>query len=118
MLTMSRMPRLELRLVFWCRAIAYTPCTNRTFRLGSHPAATPRLAVRWLHMRADHIAEQLDLQAATAVRHWLTNRAEQENALSLLARGEPYSRAIQDDGIRYLLSAFPISRTARRQQAP
>ncbi|MEU3597471.1 hypothetical protein ABZ714_01855 [Streptomyces sp. NPDC006798] len=118
MLTMSRMPRLELRPGFRCQAIVYAPGTNRTFRLGSHPAATPRLAVRRLHTRADHIADQLDLQAATAVRHRLTNRAEQENALSLLAKGELYSRTVQDDEIRYLLSVFPISRTARRQQAP
>ena len=118
MLTMARAVRLELRLGFWCEAIAYYPHGHRTFWLGSCPAATPRLAMRWLHTRAAHIADQLDPPAAAIARHWIADQAEHEHALALVVDGELYAHTVHEDSLRYLLSARPANRTALPKQAP
>ncbi|MBV9023548.1 MAG: hypothetical protein JO362_07080 [Streptomycetaceae bacterium] len=80
---------------------------RRAFPLGSYPAATPRLALRWLRYRAGDIADQLDALAARPTRHWINDHVEHEQALSLLARGETYTFTIFDDTTRYALSAHP-----------
>ncbi|WP_405804065.1 hypothetical protein [Streptomyces sp. NBC_01187] len=90
---------------FHCEAAAYTPNAGRSFPLGACSAATPRLALRWLLHRASHIADQLDAPAAEPLRHWLSDQAEHEHALSLLAKGETYTFTIFDDAMRYALSA-------------
>jgi hypothetical protein len=92
---------------YQCEAVAYTPQEGRAFPLGTHPAATPRLALRWLRRRARDIANQLDAPAARPVRHWISDRAEHERALTILARGETYTFTIFDDATRYALSAHP-----------
>ncbi|MDT0317978.1 hypothetical protein [Streptomyces millisiae] len=100
MLTTARAVRLELRMGFWCEAIASYPETEQTFWLGSHPAATPRPVMRWFRTRAGHIADQLDEPAAAIVRHWLTDQAEHEHALALLVNGELYAHTIHEDSLR------------------
>jgi hypothetical protein len=101
----GRHRRTTPRPAIQCEAVAYTPQNGRCFQLGSHPATTPRLALRWLRHRARHIADQLDPPAAQPVRHWIGDDTEQERALSLLACGENYTFTIYDDATRYALSA-------------
>ncbi|WP_127356061.1 hypothetical protein [Actinacidiphila soli] len=101
---------------YWCEVIAYTPHDGRAFWLGSHPATTPRLALRWLHERGYHVADQLDPHAALPVHHWVTDQREHERALSHLAQGAMYAHTIFDDTTRYVLTARPTGTTLR--QAP
>jgi len=95
---------------YWCEAIAHTPDDGRTFRLGSHPTSSPRLALRWLRHRARHLSDQLDPPAARPLLHWLDDHQEHEHAMAILASGAPYSHTIRDDAVRYLLTARPIPR--------
>jgi hypothetical protein len=48
--------------------------------LGSHDATSPRLALRWLRERTQHITDQLDAAYAQPGLHWLTDEAEHEQA--------------------------------------
>lgn len=107
--TTRRRPQLDTG--YWCETIAHTLTDSRTFWLGSYPAPTPRLALRWLRTRAGHIADQLDPHTADPVRHWLTDRTEHEYALATLTEGAMYAHTIHDDGVRYLLTARPTPRT-------
>jgi hypothetical protein len=93
--------------VFQCEAVAYTPQAGRCFPLGSYPAATPRLALRWLCHRARDIADQLDPPAAQPVRHWISDHAEHERAMAALVEGQPYTFTAFEDSTRYTLSAQP-----------
>lgn len=95
---------------YWCEATAHTHDAT-TYRLGSGPAATPRLALRWLHTRAAHIADQLDDHAAGPLRAWITDQAAYEHALTALTRGGIYTHAATDTTTRYLLTARPTTRT-------
>ncbi|MBY8885008.1 hypothetical protein K7472_09140 [Streptomyces sp. PTM05] len=90
-----------------CEAVAYTPDDRQCFPLGALPAATPRLALRWLMRRARDITDQLDPRAARPGRHWINDTAEHERALALLASGEPYVFTVFDDPMRYALTARP-----------
>lgn len=98
---------------YHCTATAYSPA-GTAFLLGSRPARTPRLAVRWLHSRAHDIADQLDTAARTPVRHWTRNHDEHARALAQLAGGQPYIFTAFDDTIRYVLTAMP----ARSHHSP
>ncbi|MCQ4083162.1 hypothetical protein NGB36_21770 [Streptomyces sp. RB6PN25] len=60
-----------------------------------------------MRRRARDIADQLDPPTARPVRHWISDHAEHERALALLARGETYTFTIFDDATRYALSAHP-----------
>jgi hypothetical protein len=97
---------------FWCEAIAHHRHDARTFWLGSYAAPSPRLAMRWLRVRAGHIADQLDVPLAHPVRHWLADQAEHERALAALVAGEMYTHAVHDDALTYLISARPLPRQA------
>lgn len=90
----------------WCEATAYT-AYGAGFRLGSTPARTPRLALRWLRSRAQDAADQLDAPAARPVRAWLTDEPEHERALHLLAHGDPYALTAYEDSTRYVLTVRP-----------
>ncbi|PJE97197.1 hypothetical protein CUT44_13960 [Streptomyces carminius] len=95
---------------YWCEAIAHTPDDGRTFWLAAHHTSSPRLALRWLHIRARHISDQLDPPAARPVLAWLHDDQAHEHALTVLAHGAPYSHTIPDDAVRYLLTARPLTR--------
>ncbi|MEU9605085.1 hypothetical protein [Streptomyces sp. NPDC048057] len=118
MLTATSAVRPELRTGFLCEAVAYCPHANRKFPLGSHAAATPRLALRWLHARAGDIIDQLDPPAAAVAHDWLADRAEHEWALELLAEGEPYDHIVREGKLRYLLSVLPAGSTRFFRQTP
>lgn len=90
---------------YWCEVIAHPPDDGRTFWLGSHSTSSPRLALRWLHIRARHIGDQLDPPAARPILAWLDDDQAHEHALAVLAHGMPYSHSIFDDAVRYLLTA-------------
>ncbi|ARQ69928.1 hypothetical protein [Streptomyces marincola] len=111
-------PTMEPRLGYWCEAIAYTVHDSHTYWLGSHPATTPRLALRWLRTRAGHITDQLDPATAGPAHHWLTDNREHQYALDVLAEGGMYTHTIHDGTVRYLLSARPAGRTALPRQDP
>jgi hypothetical protein len=98
-----------LRLGYWCECTAHTSDHARVFRLGSHPAESPRLALGWLRARAQEVADQLDPSFTRPAKHWLRNQDEHQRATSALARGELYSFAIADGSIHYVLSARPTS---------
>ncbi len=78
--------------------------------LGAHAADSPRLALRWLRQRADHISDQLDPPAARTVLAWLHDHQAHEHALAVLASGTPYTHTVCDDTVRYLLTAQPTTR--------
>ncbi len=99
---------LTLRYGYWCEAIAHTHQDNRVFWLGSHPASTPRLALRWLRSRVQDVTDQLDPAPARPALHWLGDHAEHERALASLAGGELYALTLADDTTRYVLSARPV----------
>lgn len=101
-----------IRTGYRCDATARTPQDGRSFPLGSSPATTPRLALRWLRRRARDIADQLDPPAARPARYWIRDDVEHERALSVLTHGETYTFTIFDDSTRYTLSARPTG-TAR-----
>ncbi|TDC21954.1 hypothetical protein E1265_16785 [Streptomyces sp. 8K308] len=111
-------PALELRMGYWCEAIAYTAMDSRTYWLGSCPAATPRLALRWLRSRAGHITDQLDPATAGPARSWLIDDIEHQYALGVLTEGGMYTHTIPDGQVRYLLSARPAARTVLPRQDP
>ncbi|MGK5446988.1 hypothetical protein [Streptomyces radiopugnans] len=96
--------------LYRCQAIASTPDDGRTFPLGAHAAGSPRLALRWLRLRARHISDQLDPPAARPVLAWLHDHQAHEHALAVLASGAPYTHTVFDDAVRYLLTARPIPR--------
>lgn len=104
-LTQDSLPR---QTRYWCEASAYTTENGSFYPLGTHTATTPRLALRWLHIRTEHIAQQLDPPASHALRQWLCHCPEQERVLSLLRVGHPYTYAFQADGTHYSLSARPV----------
>ncbi|MFP8943838.1 hypothetical protein ACLIYM_20715 [Streptomyces fenghuangensis] len=99
-----------LTRTYQCQAIASTPDDGRTFPLGTHAAGSPRLALRWLHLRARHISDQLDPPAARPLLAWLHDHQAHEHALAVLASGTPYTHTVYDDAIRYLLTARPTPR--------
>ena len=98
-----------LRLGYWCEAVAVSPLHDRVFWLGSHPAGSPRLALRWLRGRALDLADQLDLAHARPVFGWLNDAGEMQRAMSALTAGEMYDLSVYDDHARDLLSARPTS---------
>ncbi|SFD69869.1 hypothetical protein [Streptomyces aidingensis] len=103
---------------FWGEAIACFPQEPRTFWLGSHPAATPRLALRRLLTRAEHISRQLDPPASRPLRHWLTDAQAHEHALAALTAGRMFTHTVPDDALRYMLSARPATPTRLPRQVP
>jgi hypothetical protein len=104
-----------VRSGFRCEALALLP-GGRVLWLGSCPAASARLALRWLRGRARDVADQLSPLVARPVRAWLSDTAEQERVLAALARGGGYELPIGDlDGTRFLLSARPSRSPPRRR---
>nr|WP_134004689.1 hypothetical protein [Streptomyces sp. 846.5] len=99
----------HLRLGYWCEAVALCPGHDRVFWLGSHPAGSPRLALRWLRGRALDLADQLDLGNARPVFGWLNDADEMQRAMSALAAGELYALSVFEDNTRYVLTARPTS---------
>ncbi|MFJ2554964.1 MULTISPECIES: hypothetical protein [unclassified Streptomyces] len=93
------------RAGYWCEASAHTPGA-RTIWLNSHPANSPRTALRWLRSRVQDITDQLDQPYAQG-HHWLTDEPEHERARTTLAHGETYVLTLHDDTTRYVLSARP-----------
>jgi hypothetical protein len=88
----------------WCEAIAYT-CLGPAVWLGSKPATTPRLALRWLRSRAQDIADQLDPATAWPLRAWADDVFEQDRVLLRLTQGGFYTVTVCEDTTRYVLSA-------------
>ncbi|MEU5100256.1 hypothetical protein [Streptomyces sp. NPDC020996] len=95
-------------LPYQCRAAAYTLDDARSIPLGSHDAASPRLALRWLRERTHHITDQLEAAYARPGLHWLTDEAEHERALTYLASGTGYQLTLYDDSTRYVLVIYPL----------
>lgn len=98
-------PRDRVTTGYQCRAHAYT--VTQFIPLGTRWAATPRLALRWLHVRAHQLADQLDPPDAHVVRLWLHHEPEHERALALLRHGEPYTFTFHDDETTYTLTVQP-----------
>ncbi len=64
---MSSPTALVLQRAYWYEAIAPYPTTGHTYWLGSRPASSPRLALRWIRSRAIHTGDQLDDPARRSV---------------------------------------------------
>ncbi|WP_340559871.1 hypothetical protein [Streptomyces sp. GSL17-111] len=94
-------------LTIHCQATAHPHSGARPLLLATDLTRNPRLALRWLRTRVHHIATQLDPPYAHPLRHWLTDEAAHEHALSLLAHGTPYTLTTYDDETRYHLHAEP-----------
>jgi hypothetical protein len=95
-----------------CQAAAYPLHEVRAIPLGSHDAASPRLALRWLRDRTRHITDQLDTAYAQPGLYWLTDESEHERALAYLTAGTGYQLTLYDDTTRYVLAAYPTGATA------
>ncbi|MFJ5101056.1 hypothetical protein [Streptomyces sp. NPDC088554] len=65
------------------------------------------MAVAWLMLRAEHIADQLDAPAAVPVRGWMADGREHARAVARLGRGETYSYLVRDGSLVYLLTTAP-----------
>ncbi|MFC1439203.1 hypothetical protein ABUW04_13135 [Streptacidiphilus sp. N1-10] len=114
LLTLDRLHWLRespLSTGYWCEALAYSLHDSRSFWLGSTSTPTPRLALRWLRHRTQHVLDQLDAAATRPAHEWLRDSAEHEQALFALARGEMYTLSICEDTTRYILSARPTRST-------
>ncbi|MEU1068766.1 MULTISPECIES: hypothetical protein [Streptomyces] len=99
------------RLPYLCRAAAYPFNEVRSIPLGAHDATSPRLALRWLRERTQHITDQLDAAYAQPGRHWLTDEAEHERALAYLTSATGYQLTLYDESTRYVLLAYPAGAT-------
>lgn len=98
-------------LPYQCRAAAYPLNEVRSIPLGSHDATSPRLALRWLRERTQHITDQLDAAYAQPGLHWLTDEAEHERQLAFLNGGTGYQLTLYDESTRYMLLAYPTGPT-------
>ncbi|GGV91896.1 hypothetical protein [Streptomyces massasporeus] len=99
-------------LPYQCRAAAYPVNEARSIALGSHDTTSPRLALRWLRERTQHITDQLDAAYAQPGLHWLTDEAEHERALAYMTSGTGYQLTLHDDSTRYVLLAYPAGATS------
>ncbi|WP_052849687.1 hypothetical protein [Streptomyces avicenniae] len=84
---------------------------------GPHSATTARLALRWLHVRAEHIAHQLDAPVACPVYGWIADHLAQERVLTALFLGETYAHTIHDGALTYVLTASPAPGSRSSRQA-
>lgn len=100
------------RLPYLCRAAAYPVNEVRAIPLGSQDAASPRLALRWLRERTQHITDQLDAPHAQPGLHWLTDEAEHERALAYMTSGTGYQLTLHDESTRYVLLVYPAGVTS------
>ncbi|MFF0097399.1 hypothetical protein ACFYSF_46985 [Streptomyces canus] len=98
--------------VYRCWAAAYPLHETSAIPLGSHGAASPRLALRWLRERTRHVTDQLDTAYAQPGRYWLTDEAEHERALTYLTTGTAYQLTLYDENTRYVLVAGPSGGSA------
>ncbi|MCP9945348.1 hypothetical protein LUX12_12020 [Streptomyces somaliensis] len=94
-------------LPYRCTAAAYPLHEVRTIPLGSHDAASPRLALRWLQERTRHITDQLDAPHAQPGLYWLTDDTEHERALAYMTAGTGYQLTLHDESARYVLAVHP-----------
>ncbi|MFD4306788.1 hypothetical protein ACFWRY_29185 [Streptomyces albidoflavus] len=94
------------------RAAAYPLNEVRPIPLGAHDATSPRLALRWLRERTQHITDQLDAAYARPGLHWLTDEAEHGRALAYLTGGTGYQLTLHDESTRYVLLAYPAGATS------
>ncbi|WP_225877403.1 hypothetical protein [Streptomyces resistomycificus] len=85
---------------------------TNTIPLGSHGAASPRLALRWLRERTRHVTDQLDTAYAQPGRYWLTDEAEHERVLAYLTTGTAYQLTLYAENTRYVLVAGPSGASA------
>jgi hypothetical protein len=90
-----------------CRAVAYPLYETRSIPLGSHEAASPRLALRWLRERTGNVADQLDTAYAQPGRYWLRDETEHERTLAFLTTGTAYQLTLHDENTRYVLAVHP-----------
>lgn len=95
-----------------CWAMAYPLHGTSSFLLGSHDAASPRLALRWLRERTGNVTDQLDTAYAQPGRHWLRDETEHERALAYLTTGTAYQLTLHDENTRYVLVAYPPGATS------
>lgn len=100
------------RATYQCLAAAYPHHEHRSISLGIHDTTSARLALRWLKERTSHITDQLDAPHAQPGRHWLTDEAEHERALTYLTTGTAYQLTLYDEHTRYVLVAYPPGETA------
>lgn len=110
--TAQHLPAEQRCDAYRCWAVAYPLHETRAIPLGSHGAASPRLALRWMRERASHVTDQLDAAYAQPGRYWLTGEAEHERALAYLATGTAYQLTLYDETTRYVLTACPSGGTA------
>ncbi|RZE99788.1 hypothetical protein C0L86_13405 [Streptomyces sp. SCA2-2] len=98
-------------LPYLCRAAAYPLNEVRPIPLGAHDATSPRLALRWLRERTQHVTDQLDAAYAQPGLHWLTDEAEHGRALAYLTNGSGYQLTLHDESTSYVLLAYPAGAT-------
>jgi hypothetical protein len=110
--TVMHLPAADRSGAYRCWAAAYPRHQTSAFSLGSHSAASPRLALRWLRERTGHVTDQLDAAYAQPGRYWLTDEAEHERALTYLTTGTAYQLTLYDENTRYVLMVHPPGGTA------
>ncbi|MFF2652455.1 hypothetical protein [Streptomyces sp. NPDC058045] len=99
----------RVRGTYSARLLAHTPGGARV-PLGEHRTDSPRLALRWLRTRAQHVADQLAPPYARHVRAWAADANEHAWALDHVAHGEPYAfLATDEDGTRYVFTTQTVA---------
>jgi len=93
--------------------VAYAVTGRSLHGLGGHRSNSAWFAMVWLMQRAGDIADQLDPPAAPAVRAWMSDGWEHARALLRLAGHQPYTYAICDGDIRYVLTVAPVAAVHR-----
>ncbi len=99
-----------------CWAAAYPLHEMRAIQFGSHGAASPRLALRWLRERARHVTDQLDTAYAQPGHYWLTDEAEHERALAYLTTARPTNSRFTTR--TPATCSWPAHREAPRERTP
>ncbi|MFD9563152.1 hypothetical protein [Streptomyces sp. NPDC059994] len=120
---------------YWCEVLAegevYGTRERVPYVLGTYPAPSVRLALRWLQGQARRIADRLDPDpdrfawveswmrvdpvpvpdCPAELRFWADDPTEHQEACDQLSEGAPLSVVIPDNGCRYTLTVWPVTVT-------
>ncbi|GGW15175.1 hypothetical protein GCM10018980_40040 [Streptomyces capoamus] len=107
-------PAWDAPQAFWCELVVYRPDRPDVFYLlGSRAAASPRLAMRWLHWRALSMLSQLSEISHAPIISWAESLYASELGMSRLAAGEIYAFTWSDtdeygETLCYQLTSRPM----------
>ena len=95
-----------------CEALALIGPAPTEVTLARRTADTEDVAVWWIRLRAEQLADQLSKPLARPVRAWLADQGEQLTARLVIRRGQPYTVRFYDGDAEYLLTVKAADRSA------